>query len=138
VPRKQSKEPPAERADYATQFQPGNDVGAATRFQPKQSGNPLGTTRERRLVTTELERLIDAKIVGPALAKMWLRKIAEGNWPFFKLYMDRCEGAADIVAAMRSELGSADNPIDVTPPVVDVPKRIVIPDVDERLNRDDV
>jgi Terminase large subunit, T4likevirus-type, N-terminal len=120
VPREKTKEPTTPRADYANRFQPGNEIGVETRFRPKTSGNPEGTTRARRLVTTELERLIDAKIVGPAIAKVWLRQILEANWPFFKLFIDRCEDPVEILDAIRDDivaapLGSPENPIDVTP-----------------------
>jgi hypothetical protein len=92
-------------------------------FKPGQSGNPNGYSRGRR-ITDELVELIGANKAEIPLAKVWLRKALEGDSRFFRLLIDRLEDPADLV-------GSANRPIELE--AGEPPKRIIIPDADDRL-----
>jgi hypothetical protein len=122
---------PGDRPSPATEFKPGSSGSPSTQFKPETSGNPAGYFARGRRVSEELAKIIHERGGDRALAMVWLREALDGNYKFFQLLIKHYELPVDIVMAA---LGSAANPIDVA---VDVPKRIAIPDVDERLNRDD-
>ena len=37
-------------------------------------------------------KLVDAKLADPAIATMWLKNVLQGDFRFFKEYLDRTEG----------------------------------------------
>jgi len=62
-----------------------------TQFQPGQSGNPAGYSRERRAVDHLLE-LIAEKGADKAIAQRWLQAILEGDFRYMREYLDRRDG----------------------------------------------
>jgi hypothetical protein len=61
------------------------------KWQPGQSGNPAGYSRSRR-TTDALLRLIDEKGADDAIARVWLKRVLEGDFRYFKELLERTEG----------------------------------------------
>jgi hypothetical protein len=82
-----------------------------TQWKPGQSGNPNGYSKGRR-VTDELEKAIAKRNADPALAIVWLSRALEGEFPFFKLLIERREGPLTgtvlLAAAEPGTIGPAD------------------------------
>jgi len=64
-----------------------------SQFKRGQSGNPAGYSRGRRATDTLLA-LIDEVGADKAIAKRWLKSILDGDFRYFKEYLERVEGPA--------------------------------------------
>lgn len=62
-----------------------------SRWQPGQSGNPAGYSRNRR-ITAALGALIEDEKAGQPLARVWLNLALSGDPKFFSMLLDRIEG----------------------------------------------
>jgi hypothetical protein len=87
-------------------------------WKPGQSGNPAGSSKGRR-ATSELLKLIDEKGADRAIAVKWLNAILEGDFRYFKEFLDRIEGKVTQVVDVKSE-GE---------------RRLLIPDADPRADK---
>ena len=63
-------------------------------WQPGQSGNPAGYSRGRRAIDDLLE-LIHEKGQERVVSEVWLQQMLEGDFRFFKEYLDRKDGQPD-------------------------------------------
>ena len=70
-------------------FEQGNQFGR--RWQPGQSGNPRGRPPRKAAVEAMFD-LIDETNGSRAIAQVWLSRMLAGDYPFFKEYLDRCDG----------------------------------------------
>lgn len=68
-----------------------NDVNLRPPWQPGESGNPAGYSRGRRAIDDLLE-LIHEKNADRALSVKWLQLMLEGDFRYFKEYLERRDG----------------------------------------------
>jgi len=61
-------------------------------FQKGQSGNPKGYSTKRRFTDGMLGYISDRK-ADNAILTVWLKEILDGNRHYFKMLLDRAEGA---------------------------------------------
>jgi hypothetical protein len=98
-----------------------------SRWKPGQSGNPAGSSQRQR-ITGRLLKIIEEKGLDDTLAVTWLgaalgdEKLLKGrkpNFAFFKELLDRVEGKAPDGGPFQAD-------------DEELPKRIIIPKIDER------
>ena len=65
-----------------------------TPWKPGQSGNPAGYSRGRREVDKLLD-VIDERNADRQVQIIWLKRILEGDFRYFKEYIDRKDGKID-------------------------------------------
>jgi hypothetical protein len=84
-----------------------------TRWKPGQPGNPNGYSRGRR-TTDAILRLIAEKGAEEAIARVWLKALLEGDFRFFKEFLDRTEGKTPETVNIKThdDLPPADPDID--------------------------
>ena len=74
-----------------------NEVNLKPPWQPGESGNPAGYSRGRRAIDDLLE-LIHEKGADRAISVKWLQLMLEGDFRYFKEYLDRKDGKPDEAA----------------------------------------
>jgi hypothetical protein len=62
-----------------------------SRWKKGQSGNPAGYSRDRR-TSAAIVRLIDEKGATDAIARVWLKAMLEGDFRYFREFLERTEG----------------------------------------------
>jgi hypothetical protein len=82
-------------------------------WKPGQSGNPNGYSRGRR-TTDAILKLIAEKGAEEAIARVWLKALLEGDFRFFKEFLDRTEGKTPDTINIKThdDLPPADPDID--------------------------
>ena len=84
----------------------GQQCGLMPPWKKGQSGNPKGSSKGRRLLTSAMEELIaeglNGKDLSKALAKKAVAMALAGNFQFFNLLMERLDGK--VAEQMQAEV----------------------------------
>lgn len=71
-------------------FEPGNQYGR--RWKKGQSGNPRGRPPKGRAFDDLMALIDDTPGTLRKISEMWLQEMLNGNFQFFREYLDRSDG----------------------------------------------
>jgi hypothetical protein len=71
-------------------FEPGNQYGR--RWKKGQSGNPRGRPPKGRAFDDLMDLIDETPGTLRKISEMWLQKMLDGDYQFFREYLDRSDG----------------------------------------------
>lgn len=95
--------------DFVTPVKPKRDTSHldASKWKPGQSGNPTGYCKRRKAIEHLID-LIDEQGGWRDLAEIWLNKMKDGDFQFFREFLERRDGkttsTSDVAVAGRIEI----------------------------------